>query len=101
MFIDAHAHAYRKPVPFVTLFPSIEQVIEIYDKDGIEKGALLPLVNPEIYLPQSNEDILYMAEQYPDRIITFCNIALRALTNSSDAPLDKLLRYYKGKGCRG
>ena len=101
MFIDVHAHAYRKPTPFVAAFPTVEQVIARYDALGIEKGMLLPVVSPEIYLPQSNEDILDMAEQYPDRIIPFCNIDPRALTNSADAPLDRLLRYYKDKGCKG
>ena len=101
MFIDIHAHAYRKPVPFVVQFCTAEQLIERYDKAGIEKGAVLPIVSPEIYLPQANEDILDMAEQYPDRLIPFCNIDPRALTNSSDAPLDRLLRYYRDKGCKG
>ena len=101
MFIDIHAHAYRKPVPFVVQFPSVEELIARYDKEGIEKGAVLPIVNPEIYIPQANEDILDMAEMYPDRIIPFCNIDPRALTNSTDAPLDKILGYYKDKGCKG
>jgi uncharacterized protein len=101
MYFDIHAHAYRKPTPFVTQFPTAEQVLERYDAVGIEKGALLPVVSPEIYLPQANEDILDMVERYPDRFIPFCNIDPRALTNSVDAPLDRLLRYYRDKGCRG
>jgi predicted TIM-barrel fold metal-dependent hydrolase len=79
----------------------VEQVIERYDRDGIEKGMLLPIVSPEIYLPQANEEILDMCEKYPDRLFPFCNVDPRALTNSCDAPLDRLLRYYKDKGCRG
>ncbi len=101
MFIDSHAHAYRRPVPFVTQFCTAEELVERYDKAGIEKGAVLPIVSPEIYLPQANEDILDMCEQHPDRLFPFCNIDPRALTNSYDAPLDRLLRYYKDKGCRG
>jgi predicted TIM-barrel fold metal-dependent hydrolase len=101
MFVDIHAHAYRRPVPFVVQFCTAEQLIERYDKAGIEKGAVLPIVSPEIYLPQANEDILDMAAQYPDRLIPFCNIDPRALTNSADAPLDRLLRYYRDKGCKG
>ncbi|MCX6992565.1 MAG: amidohydrolase family protein [Kiritimatiellaeota bacterium] len=100
MFIDIHAHAYRKPTPFIA-FPTAEQVIERYDAGGIEKGALLPVVNPEIYLPQANEDILEMVERYPDRFFPFCNIDPRALTNAVDAPLDRLLKYYRDKGCKG
>lgn len=100
MFIDIHAHAYRKPSP-VFQFCAPEQLLKRYDAIGIEKGVLLPIVSPEIYLPQANEDILEMAEQYPDRFIPFCNIDPRALTNSADAPLDRLLRYYRDKGCKG
>ncbi len=101
MFIDIHAHAYRTPVPFVADFPTVEQVIARYDAVGIERGMLLPVVSPEIYLPQSNEEILDMSRQYPDRIVPFCNLDPRALTNSADAPLDRVLHYYKDKGCKG
>ncbi|MBP1997091.1 amidohydrolase family protein [Paenibacillus eucommiae] len=101
MFIDIHAHAYRKPVPFVVQFCTAEELIQRYDELGIEKGVLLPVVSPEIYFPQANEDILDMAEKYPDRFIPYCNIDPRALTNSAEAPLDKVLSYYKDKGCRG
>ena len=101
MFIDIHAHAYRKTPPFVCRFCTAEQLIERYDEAGIEKGVLLPIVSPEIYFPQANEDILDMVEQYPDRFIPFCNIDPRALTNSADAPLDLVLRYYRDQGCKG
>jgi len=101
MFIDTHCHAYRKPVPLVVQFCTAEQVIEIYDRLGIERGVLLPIVSPEVYLPQANEDILEMAEQHPDRFIPFCNVDPRVLTNSVDAPLDRVLRYYKDQGCKG
>lgn len=101
MYIDIHSHAYWKPAPFVTKFFTPEELIAAQDKAGIEKGVLLPVVNSEIYLPQSNEDILDMCEKYPDRFIPFCNIDPRALTNSPDAPLDKVLQYYKDRGCKG
>jgi len=101
MFIDIHAHAYRKHPPIPVQFCTAEQVIKRYDEAGIEKGVLLPIVSPEVYLPQSNEEILEMVERYPDRFIPFCNIDPRALTNSVDAPLDRLLRYYRDRGCKG
>ncbi len=103
MFIDIHAHAYRKAVcaPGLPRFCTAEELIKRYDELGIEKGVLLPIVSPEIYLPQSNEDIIEMAQTYPDRLIPFCNIDPRALTNSPNAPLDKVLSYYKEQGCKG
>jgi len=102
LFIDIHAHAYRLQPPAMPVqFCTAQELLARYDELGIERGAVLPIVSPEIYLPQSNEDILDMAAQYPDRIIPFCNIDPRALTNSADAPLGDLLRYYKDLGCRG
>jgi len=100
-YIDAHAHAYRKPTPFVTLFCNAQQLVERYDRYGIEMGAVLPVVNSEIYLPQANEDILDMVETYPNRLFPFCNVDPRALINRADAPLDQVLQYYKDLGCKG
>ena len=101
MFIDIHAHAYRRTPPAPVRFCTGEQLIRRYDEVGIEKGAILPIVSPEIYLPQANEEILEMVEQHPDRLIPFCNIDPRALTNSADAPLGNLLRHYRDCGCKG
>ena len=63
MFIDIHAHAYRREqAPFMGmqqgLFYTPEKLLSIYDRYNIEKGILLPVVSPEIYLPQCMEDIL-------------------------------------------
>ena len=101
MFIDIHAHAYRRCPPALCQFCSAEELIARYDEVGIERGAVLPIVSPEIYLPQANEDILDMVEQYPDRLFAFCNLDPRALTNSADAPLDRVLRHYRDQGCKG
>jgi len=96
-----HAHAYWAAPPWPVQFCTPEQLIERYDGAGIERGVVLPIVSPEVYLPQANEDILEMARRYPERLIPFCNIDPRALTNSADAPLDRLLRYYRDQGCKG
>ncbi len=102
MFIDVHAHAYRhRPPAPAPRFCTPEQVLQRYDAAGIERGVLLPIVSPEIYLPQANEDILEMAERWPDRFIPFCNIDPRALTNNAEAPLERLLGHYRDQGCRG
>ena len=100
-YIDIHAHAYRRPLPFVTRFHSPGELIACYDRYGIEMGALLPVVNSEIYLPQANEDILDMVAANPDRFFPFCNVDPRALINRADAPLDTVLEYYKNLGCKG
>ena len=84
MIIDIHAHAYSRPIPFVTKFCTVDELLIRYDEAGIEKGFVLPVVNPEIYLPQASEDILDMAEAHPDRILPFCNIDPRALAFSAN-----------------
>jgi len=103
-FIDIHCHAFKRPYIWIDgkpLFANPEQILKRYDELGIEKGVLLPIVNPEVYLPQSNEEIIEICEKYPDRFIPFCNIDPRALTNSPDADFEKILNYYKSLGCRG
>ena len=79
MFIDIHAHAYRRPWPYPWLngkqfFSAPEQLLERYQELDIERAVLLPIVSPEYYLPQANEDILEMAEEHPNRFIPFYNI---------------------------
>ncbi|MCD4824411.1 MAG: amidohydrolase family protein, partial [Phycisphaerae bacterium] len=105
MFIDIHVHTRRipgferwgKPA-----YATPDQLIARYDEVEIEKGVLLPGVNPECsWTPQSNEEILEVAKDYPGRFIPFCNIDPRAMTNSPDAPLGDILGYYKDKGCKG
>ena len=104
MFIDIHAHAYRKgcpPADGSAIFAAPEEVIRRYDELGIEKGVLLPLIGPEFYLPQSNEDILDMCEASGGRFVPFCNIDPRGMTNSPNAPFDRWLWHYRDRGCRG
>jgi hypothetical protein len=101
MFIDIHGHAYRKACPFPNRFCTAEELLAAWDDIGVERGVVLPLPGPEVYLPQSNDDIIEMAQKWPDRVIPFCNVDPRALRNSADAPFGDLLRYYKDLGVRG
>jgi predicted TIM-barrel fold metal-dependent hydrolase len=103
MFIDIHAHAYRKDCPPAdggTAFATPDEVLRRYDDLQIEKGCLLPLIGPEVYLPQSNEDCLDMCERSGGRLIPCCNIDPRGISNSPSAPLDIWLRHYRARGCR-
>jgi predicted TIM-barrel fold metal-dependent hydrolase len=103
-FIDIHAHAYRADTPRQdgrNKFVTPEQVLSRYDELGIEAGCLLPLIGPEVYLPQSNEYILDVCGQSNGRFIPFCNIDPRGITNSPDAPFDIWLDHYIEKGCKG
>jgi len=101
MFIDIHAHAYRIRPPFGCRFCNAEELIARYDTMGVERGFILPIVSPEIYFPQANEDILEMVEKYPDRLSAFCNIDPRILSDNPRTNLVPVLEHYKSKGCIG
>ncbi len=105
--IDIHAHA----VAFQSTYPpyysgerfiSPEELIEEYDKIGVEKGVLLPLVSPEATLsPISSENCRYIAEKFSDRFDWFCNIDPRAGGNNATCDLGCLINFYKELGAKG
>ena len=101
MIIDIHSHCFRHPYPFVTRFCNPEELVKRNAELGIDKAVLLPVVSPEIYLPQSVDEILDICREHPDKFIPYCNVDPRAITNSERAPLVKVLEYYKNKGCKG
>lgn len=106
MFYDCHLHTRTKDgLPRDATgdnYATPEELIAIMDATGVEKGVLLPGVNPEcrkMYSP--TEDILDVVQRYPKRFIAFCNIDPRAETNSTDADFSRSLEYYKRRGCKG
>jgi predicted TIM-barrel fold metal-dependent hydrolase len=101
MLIDIHTHAYRVKMPFVAPFCTLPELLKEQEKLGIDKSCVMPIVSPEIYIPQNTEDIIDMAREYPDRIIPFCNIDPRSLSNSPFAKFEDLMEFYKEKGCKG
>ena len=106
MFIDCHLHTViRKGLPRNDSgdnYATPEELITMMDRMGIDKGILLPGINPECRKQYSpTEDILDVAAKYPDRFIPFCNIHPCAESNSPDANLSRQLLYYKGHGCMG
>lgn len=105
MFIDVHAHAYRKAPVYgrrgTAKWVTFENLLELYDQNGIEKGVVMPLLGPEFYPAQANEDILEAAEKYPDRFIPFCNVHPYAMSYSPHAPLEELFDQYKELGFKG
>jgi len=105
MFIDIHGHTLKShgfPRGTKNAFAIPSELIERYDKIGIERAVLLPVVNVECsYGTQSNEEILEIAADFHGRFIPFCNIDPRALGNSPLSPLGDILKFYRDKGCRG
>ena len=101
MFFDVHVHAYRPGCPPAdgrTRFATLSDVLRRYDELGIERGCLLPLIGPEVYLPQSNEEILELCAQSGGRLIPACNIDPRGMTNDATAPLGLWLDHDRERG---
>ncbi|MCD6365210.1 MAG: amidohydrolase family protein, partial [Planctomycetes bacterium] len=105
MFIDIHVHTRRVRGPFRkdgTTYATPDELIEQFDKCGIETAVILPSATPECsYVMQTAHEALEICEQYPGRFVAFCDIDPRAMTNSADAPLGDLLEFYKERGCKG
>jgi len=104
MFIDIHGHTRGVPGPRrgdKPAYATPAQLIERYDEIGIEKGVLLPGVNPECaHVPQSVEEVIEVSRE-TQRFIPFCNVDPRAHGNRADAPLDEFLSHYHAQGCKG
>ena len=106
MYIDIHTHVSllpdESPRDARTSFLSPEQLIELYDRVGIDRGVLLPIVSPEgSDVIQSTYEILAACCQHPDRLIPFCCIDPRQSVNSPDHDLSAVLNAYKDAGCKG
>ncbi|MDD4774502.1 MAG: amidohydrolase family protein [Eubacteriales bacterium] len=104
MFFDIHAHVYKYQYPDGLgrmLMISPERLKERQDELGISRAVLLPLVSPELYVPQSVGEIIELADRSDGRWLAFCNVDPRVLTNSSDAPIGVLLEHYQKLGCLG
>lgn len=106
--IDIHAHVtiYPDLVPGSLRtgerFPSCEELLDFYDRLNIEKGVLLPLVSAEgKNYTLTNESCIVAARTYPDRLMWFCDVDPRAVTNRQDADLLYLMRHYQSLGARG
>ena len=108
--IDIHVHATAypeycpasKPGDPKTRKVSAEQLIEMYDQLGIEKGVLLPLSSPEAVLsPVTSEMCKAMADRYPDRLIWFCNVDPRAVADMPESNLVPVIEHYKALGAKG
>ena len=101
-FFDIHLHGSKVRHPKVKGFTSPEGLIELMDNSSTGKAVVLPIVSPEcmstIVTP---EEVLEICALYPDRLIPFCNLDPRYLTNSPKADFRPLLSAYKELGCKG
>lgn len=107
MLIDIHVHTCKPRHPKITrpngtTYPDPKTLISMMDAAGIDKAAVMTTVSPEMrYTCVSPEETIEICGQYPDRLIPFCNMDPRWLTNSTKANFRPLLAAYKEMGCRG
>jgi len=103
--IDIHIHTnlYKGIERFSGgTYASPEEIISMYEKLGIGKGVLLPEINAECaFQVQSNEEVSYITQQYPDTFYWFCNINPLMGSNSTDTDFTYFLDYYKKLGAKG
>ncbi len=107
--IDIHAHCTLWPQyrpryaeKNSTQLTPEELFSEYYEKLNVEKCVLLPLPSPEAaHTVTSCEEVKYIVDQNPDRMLWFCNVDPRALDNRADCNLGYLLEHYMSLGAKG
>lgn len=105
--IDIHVHSapLRSPLFRNAVFwknPTAEELRQIYDDMGIEKGVQMTLSSPE-GVPRiiTNEDSWELANNHPETYFWFCNVDPRQGKNTPDQDLTPYLEYYKSIGAKG
>ena len=106
MYFDIHAHMYKYPFAYGgdknnLVFPTAEELCRVLDEMGVEKAAILPLVNAEVYVPQSVGEVIEVCNNSNGRFVPFCNLDPRVVHNASDCDMGYLFEFYKEQGCVG
>jgi predicted TIM-barrel fold metal-dependent hydrolase len=104
VFVDVHEHVYQYQYPDVDgvmQFAALPDLLEAHADLEIDRAVLLPVVSPEVYVPQSVGEIVAIAAASEGRFIPFCNVDPRVYANRSDAPIGQLLDHYRSIGCKG
>ena len=105
MKIDIHTHTSRHlglQRANGTRYPTPEELVSKLDKEGIAKAVILSTVSPECrYILVTPEEVLENYARFPDRLIPFCCVDPRFLTNDTTADFVKVLSFYAERGCRG
>ncbi len=99
--IDVHVHASEskwlmgKDTPMATP----EELIEIYDSIGVERGVIMSLNN--LLVTTSNYEAKTIADKYPDRFSWFCTFCPMQGNNSKDTDFMPFLQQCKDSGAKG
>ncbi len=104
--IDIHVHTVNsRGIPRKyngNTFCLPEELIEMYDKIGVEKGVISPIIKVEQSIEvNSNREIRDIVKQYPDRFAWFCGIDPRQGDNAPTTDFSYILNYYKSVGAKG
>jgi len=104
--IDIHMHCFHHVILPHTgasdRFMQPNEVLEMYNRLGVEQGILQPIVSPEYMNSiQGNEEIMEIVDDYPGYFRWFCNIDPRNQCNNTDSDFYNTLRYYKEHGALG
>ena len=106
-FIDIHVHTCKPRHPKVTRangtrYPTPQELIEMMDAAGIDMAVVQTTVSPECrYTAVTSEETIEICANYPKRLIPFCNLDPRFVSNSPQAKFRPLLEAYKELGCKG
>lgn len=107
MLIDIHVHCAKPRHPKLrrangSFFPDVPTLIQMMDDAGIDKACVMCTVSPENrYTLVTPEETLELCGEVPDRLIPFCNVDPRYLTNDPSADFGPLLQAYAELGCKG
>ena len=105
MFIDIHVHTRYFPGPERLCggtYATPEELQAMLKPHGVQKAVILPNANPECaFIIGGMGDALAVVEKYPDFFIPFMNVDPRQVSNSPDADLTHVMKYYKERGCKG
>ncbi len=107
MLIDIHVHCAKPRHPKLrrpngSCCPDPPTLIRMMDEAGIDKACVMSTVSPECrYTLVTPEETLEMCAEYADRLIPFCNLDPRYLTNDATADFGPLLEAYVELGCKG
>lgn len=85
-----------------TRYPTPEEYIAMLDAARIDRAVVLSTMSPAVrYSYVTPQEVLRIHRRFPDRIIPFCSLDPRFLTNSPDADFRPMLTYFKEVGFRG
>ena len=107
MFIDIHCHCHTDVIeglgrPDGSRFPRPKELIDALDTAGIDMAVMLSTTSPAWrYGYVTPEEVIETCRKYPERLIPFCNLDPRFLTNSPKTDFRPMLQIYKDVGFKG